>query len=147
MRKFVTYTSILMLVFTALSCTNKNAIVDTNVEYLDSLSESLQTIAVNITNLNDFIKTSNFDDEKWVSDFKAKILEMSSSINKTTNISFPDDKQELKKSYDTVILNLNNGLDNFNLSCQTKNLDDFNNGVKFINTSIEDIKALDDKIN
>ncbi|MCL2321729.1 MAG: hypothetical protein FWC47_06430 [Oscillospiraceae bacterium] len=147
MRKFVTYISILMLVFTALSCTNKNAIVDTNVEYLDSLSESLQTIAVNITNLNDFIKTSNFDDEKWVSDFKAKILEMSSSINKTTNISFPDDKQELKKSYDTVILNLNNGLDNFNLSCQTKNLDDFNNGVKFINTSIEDIKALDDKIN
>ena len=147
MKKFVAYISILMIIFTALSCTNKNATADTDVEYLDSLSLSLQAIAVNITNLNDFIKTSNFDDETWISDFKTKIAEVSSSINKTTNISFPEDKQELKKSYDTIILNLNNGLDNFNLSCQTKNIDDFNSGVKFINTSIEDIKALDDKIN
>lgn len=139
------YLSILMLTF--ISCTNQESIANSDIEYLDDLNQSLQTIITNISDLNDFTQSSNLDDDTWINDFNTKINDISSSINQLTNITFPEDETDLKKSYSTILLNLNSGLDNFKLSCKTKNIDDFNKGVKYINTSIENIKTIEDKLN
>ncbi len=146
MKKLLIYIPILTLIFVFYACTNNSANASSDIEYLDELNQSLQTIITNISDLNDYVKVSNLDDEKWTSDFKIKINDISTSIEKVSNINFPDDKQELKKSYDDIIKNLNTGFDDFKLSCDTKNIDDFNKGVNCINTSIENIKTLDDKI-
>ena len=148
MKKFIIYIPILiMMILIFFACANDNATVDYDIEYLDKLDISLQAIIANISDLNDSMESINLDDETWTAAFNSKINDISSSINKTTNIIFPESESELKKSYETILLNLSTGLEEFKLSCQTKSIDDFNKGVKHVNTSIEIIKSLDDKLN
>jgi len=147
LKKFVIYIPILiMMTFIFFSCANENATANYDIEYLDKLNVSLQTIIANISDLNNSMETLNLDDETWTSAFNTKVDDISSSINKTTNITFPESESDLKKSYETILLNLYTGLEELKLSCQTKNIDDFNKGVKYINNSIEIIKTLDDKL-
>ncbi len=146
MKKFNIFISILIFIFLPLSCTTKDTTNNYDIEYLDKLNNSLQNIISNIEDLQSFMKSSNLDDNGWILEFKVKINDITSSVKEKSDITFPDDKAELKKSYTNILRNLNTGLDQLKLSCQTKSIDDFNKGVQYINSSIDEIQSIDEKI-